>query len=831
MNIINIGKSLSLAVVIAMCLNGNTYAADAEGAIEEILVLATKRTETIFDVPIALTAVGGDQLEKAQIRDISDLQNMAPALTFSQTTGGLQSVFAIRGIGTAGNNTGLEQSVGVVIDGVYRGRPGAALNDYININQIEILRGPQGTIFGKNTSAGVINVRTAKPSFEQTISADMTIGSYGLQQYRASVSGPLGETVAMSISGSTQSRDGYIDNLVDNSTLNDRDRMSMRGQLLWEPNEDLSVRFIADYAEAREHCCVAVPVLYGPAAGAIRAVGGTLVNNTPGTLGDYSGGIPDLSAREVYVNPEQPYLDPLNDAGISSEVEWDLGSVTATGIAAFRTFESLPNIDADFTSANIFDSVIGQDLEETSLEFRIASNGDNTIDWLVGAYYFDQHINADNYLGFGADTRNYVRFVTPRIPNPLTGGTTMINVVDLVEILTGNPAGTFFAPGQASTDKYAYENGSFAFFGNATYHMNDRLDLTAGLRYTEEDKEAYYRINSTDPFSQLPLNLIAGGAFAGLSSLQTSPAVAPFDVNFKDDNVSIALSASYEVNDQFNLYGRFSQGYKSGGFNLNRNGPNTAPGTPDRTADYAAQVAANPGLTPLQSLQNAVTFQPEEVNALEVGFKSRWLDRRLKLDATLFTQSLENFQANSFNGTVFTIRNAGEVEGTGLELDYSFEINDNFSTTGGATFQDISYKSFAGASSTATQAGMGMPTQDLAGAKPNFVSDVVLTGSFDYVRPVMNNKEFTARLGYRYRSDHTTGQDNDSITLQDAFTTIDLSLGIQSDDGVWAVDVWGKNVTDETIANVIFDTPLQTGSFSAFIEAPRTYGLTVRYKN
>ncbi|NNM12746.1 MAG: TonB-dependent receptor [Gammaproteobacteria bacterium] len=822
-------RILTLPAIVGLAISCPIYAADE---IEEIIVTATKRNETIFDVPVAVTAVSGEDLEQAGVRDITDLQTVAPALTFSQSTGGLQSVFAIRGIGTAGNNTGLEQSVGVVIDGVFRGRPGSALNDYIDISQIEVLRGPQGTIFGKNTSAGVINVRTAKPSYEPKVLADLTLGDYGLWHARSSISGGSeDDNVAFSLAGSVQNRDGYIDNLVNGDSLNDRDRWSVRAQMLWEPTDDISLRMIGDISKAEEKCCVAVPVLYGPASGAIQAVGGSLVPNTPGTLGDYTGGIANLEAREVYVNPEQPYIDPLDDKGLSAELEWDLGTVTATGIAAFRTFESLPNIDADFTSANIFDSVIGQDLEETSLEVRFASNGDNMLDWLVGGYYFDQHINADNYLGFGSDTRPYVGFVTPSTANPFTGGMTQINVVDLVEILTSNAPGTFFASGQASTDKYAYENGSYAFFGNATWHASDRMDLTAGMRYTKEDKEAWYVIDSTDPFSQLPLNVIAGGAFAALSSLQTSPAVDPFYVDFEDDNVSIALSASFEVNDQLNTYLRYSEGYKSGGFNLNRNGPNTAPGTPDRVANYADLVAANPQLTPLQSLQDAVTFQPETVDAIEFGFKSRALDGRLKLDGTFFIQNLENFQANSFNGTVFTIRNAGELEGKGLELDYSYDFNDNFSTSGGATFQDIEYASFTGASATATQNAMGMPTQDLSGAKPNFVSDVILTGSFNYMRPLANNREFMARLGYRYRSDYTTGQDNDSITLQDSYTKWDASIGLLSAEGKWAFELWGRNITDETVSNIVFDTPLQAGSFSAFLEAPRTYGLTIRYKN
>lgn len=790
---------------------------------DEVVVTATKRDETIFDVPLAVTAVSAAELDKSQVRDISELQNLAPTLTFSRSTGGLQSVFAIRGIGTAGNNTGLEQSVGVVIDGVYRGRPGAALGDYININQVEVLRGPQGTIFGKNTSAGVINVRTAKPSFTPMAKGDLTVGNYNLMQLRGVASGPISENLAVSISGSRQTRDGYITNRVDGSKLNDRDRWSVRGQLLWEPADDISFRLIADHSEAEEKCCVAVPVLYGPSAAAVAGAGGTLVPNTPGTLGGYPGGIADLGGREVFVNPEQPFVDPLDDSGVSLEVEWDLGPVTATTILAHRTFESIPNIDADFTSANIFDSVIGQDLTEDSVEIRFASNGRNTIDWLAGAYLFNQEIDAQNYLGFGADTRTYVGFVTPQVPNPLTplDTTDTINVVSLLETLNGETAGTYFAAGQASTDQYLYDAGSYALFGNATWHVSDQLDITVGARYTDETKEADYRIDSTGAFSQVAL----AGPFAGLASLQTAPAVDDFNVKNSDDNLSIAVSAAYEVSDTVNLYARYAQGYKSGGFNLNRNGPNTAPGTSDRTADYATLVVADPSLTPTQSLRNAVTFNPEEIDAYEIGAKTRWFDNRLKLDATLYMQTLSDFQANSFNGTVFTIRNAGELEGKGLELDYVFDATDHWRITGGATFQDVEYTSFTGASNVASSAS---PTQDLTGEKPNFVSDMILTGAVDYSRAINESYDFLGRLGYRYRTDYTTGQDNDAITVQDDFLMLDALLGFTTEDGKYGLEIWGKNITDETVSTIIFDTPLQRGSFSSFLEAPATYGATLR---
>ncbi len=784
----------------------------------EIIVTATKRPETVFDVPIAVTAVTAEQLDAAKIKDVSDLQSVAPTLTFNQSTGGLQTVFAIRGIGTAGQNTGLEQSVGVVIDGVARGRPGAALGDYVDIEQIEVLRGPQGTIFGKNTSAGVINVRTAKPSFDRRIKADLTYGNYDMRQVRASISGPLSETLAASIAGSIHKRDGYMENLTPGlADSNDRDRWSIRGQLLWEPSEDVSLRIIGDHAEADEICCTPSTLLLGPTAAAIEGLGGQFVSTTPGSIGPYDGGIADLGERAFFGNAEQPLTDPFDDSGISAELEWDLGKLTATAIGSYRLFESLPQVDGDQTSLDMFTAVTtGQDIDEKSLELRLASNGNGDINWLVGGYYFDQHIDAQSSLGFGGDARAYLDAIIP-----------LPGLINLIGILSGNDPSTFF-PAVASTEFIPYDSESAAIFGNVTWHATDKLDLTAGVRYTDESKSADYNITSSDPFSTIDITAI-NPALAPLGSLlQLAIPVDPFTAGFDDDNFSIALSAAYEVNDNLNVYARFAQGYKSGGLNLTRNGPNTGPAASDRTRDFTALLATDPSLTPLQSLQNAVTFQPEEVDAYEFGFKSRLFDNRLKLDATVFTQNLENFQANSFNGTVFTVRNAGEVRSRGVEVDYTARLSESFTLTGAATFQDVEYISFDSAGPTTDQINAGQTIQDLTGEKPNFVSDMVLTGSANYTQSLSDKLGLGARVGYRYRTDYTTAQDNDITSVQEDFLMLDGSISLFRNEGPWALDLWVKNATDKEVINIAFDSPLQRGSFAAFLEPPRTYGATLR---
>ena len=257
---------LALAIGLAAAAHTSISTAQTGTELEEITVYAQKRAQSILEVPVSVASYDGDLLDQAQVRDLSDLQQVAPSLVFNSSTGATQSIMTIRGIGTAGQNSGLEQSVGVFIDGVYRGRPGSALSDFVDIEAVEVLRGPQGTLFGRNTSAGVINVRSKKPSYEQGGHVSISAGDFDYQQIKASVTGPLIEDVlAYRLSATWQERDGYIEDDVTGDEYNNKDRSTVRGQLLWDISEETSLRIMADYTETDEVCCAPVPVFYGPA--------------------------------------------------------------------------------------------------------------------------------------------------------------------------------------------------------------------------------------------------------------------------------------------------------------------------------------------------------------------------------------------------------------------------------------------------------------------------------------------------------------------------------------------------------------------------------------
>lgn len=804
----------ALALAAALAAGPTAMAQTAPGAasdpvvLDEIIVLATKRPESLFDVPVAVTAYGAEQLEAAQVRDVRDLQVVAPTLVVNASAGSTQTIFTIRGIGTPGQNTGLEQSVGVFIDGVYRGRPGAALGDLSDVRQIEVLRGPQGTLFGRNTSGGVISVQTELPEFAPGGQVEASFGDYNHRQLRATMTGPiLGDTLAGRLTATTQQRDGYVTDLVTGDTYNDRSRWSVKGQLLWDISPRATLRLIADYSETDEVCCVAIPVFYGPTANAISALGGVRRPGTAGTYGGVAGTFVDNTRYDVALNPgTQPTSDASEDQGISAQLDWNLGAVDLTVIAARRTYETLPTIDADYTSLDLLTQTSGQDITEGSLEVRLASaDPDARLEWLVGAFLFDQDIFADQELRYGSQFRAYFEAITPRVP--VAPGVT-IPVVTRLEQATGRPVGSLVRAGVAVNDDYDYESRSAAVFGQATWNATEQLSITGGLRYSREEKSADFRIQSFDGLSQIPL-VGPLAAFAPLRVVQNFPAVNPFSTDFTDDDISGTVSAAYALSDGVNLFARYARGYKSGGFNLSRTAAQTTPGNP--VADPAR-----------------VVFDPETVDAWEAGAKLRFWSGRAQVNGNVFFQTLDNYQTNGFDGTAFRITNAGGLESQGLEWDYRIQLTDNIILDGGGTLQDAQFTDFPNATPTAAQIVAGRTTQDLSGETPNFVSDVQVSGGITYTVPLNGSIGLRANLNYLYRSDYMTAQDLDPLSLQDAYVLMNASIGLGSLDRAWSAEVWVRNLTDERIINIAFDTVFQAGSQSAFMEPPRTAGFTLR---
>ena len=374
--------------IVAATLVTPVVAQNEPSFLEEIVVTSTKRQSTLQEIPVAVSVIQGADIKESQILDIKDLQFLVPSLRITQLQSSGNTNFIIRGFGNGANNAGIEPSVGVFIDGVYRSRSAAALNDLPNLERIEVLRGPQSTLFGKNASAGVISVVTAKPNLDAVEgSASLTVGDYSQVIVKADVNGPLSETAGFSLSGSFNQRDGYYDNLAGGDPLGELNRYGVRGQLYFVPSDELEVRIIADYSDLDEACCGVANLQNGPTGGAIVAIGGNLVPNAPFAYQGYYDFTP---------------TNQFESSGISAQFDYDINdAVTLTSITSFRNLARLENGDVDFTSAPLLDPDTGTrtdvDIDTITQEFRLAGATETT-SWIVGAYIFDEDVTQDTGL-------------------------------------------------------------------------------------------------------------------------------------------------------------------------------------------------------------------------------------------------------------------------------------------------------------------------------------------------------------------------------------------------------------------------------------------------
>ncbi|QYU70180.1 TonB-dependent receptor [Leptolyngbya sp. 15MV] len=395
-------RALLLAGAAAFAIPSAVQAQDVDAAPQaerantgnEIIVTATKREQTLQEIPVAVSVTTAETIERNQVRDLRDLQTLVPSLKVAQLQSSANTNFLIRGFGNGANNAGIEPSVGVFVDGVYRSRSASQITDLPDVERVEVLRGPQSTLFGKNASAGVISIVTKKPEFQFGGLVEASYGNYDAIVGKGLVTGPISQNIAFSLAGGVNKRDGYLTDLGTGNRSNDRDRWFARGQLLFEGNGPLSVRLIGDYDKIDEICCGVVNLQRSAASSAVIAVGGQLPNPA------------DPFADVIYSN-----FDSTNDIknwGLSGQVDLELGALTLTSITGYRESRAITNQDSDFTSADLigrkFDDV---GLETFTQEVRLSGGIGDRINFLLGGFYFKEDIDQANEIFFGDDFRPY----------------------------------------------------------------------------------------------------------------------------------------------------------------------------------------------------------------------------------------------------------------------------------------------------------------------------------------------------------------------------------------------------------------------------------------
>lgn len=853
---------------------------------DEVIVTATKRQTTLQDTPVAVSVTSADVIEKAQILDIKDLQSVVPTFRVSQLQNSANSTLVIRGFGNGGNNIGIEPSVGLFIDGVYRSRAAAQIVDLPNLQRVEVLSGPQSTLFGKNASAGVVSVITNEPSFDTEGYIEGGYGNYNLMYAKGYITGAIGEDVAVSLGGGLQKRDGYFEEApgTTGGNFNDLNRFNIRAQALWTPTDDFSARLILDRSTIDENCCGTTTAIAGPTVPIIQALGGTL----PGLGGTFN-----------YVTAaNRATQNEIDDQGVSLQLEKDLewmGGVNFTSITSYRQNDSAYSSDNDFTSLRLLDDVF-QDVEIDTFtqEFRIASTGSGPLSWLVGGFYFDESIDQNSGLQYGPDLRGYIdalgsegaSLVLGPQASPLFG----------IEQVLGFDQGTFFNENVTTDENFAQENESFSLFANFDYEVTDRLTLTVGGAYVEDEKNVSASTTNNDVFSNLTLTgaqgttviatglfldgnaaagvpsfsqalgglpfnatnlgLAASGAFgpaaagyvalvqgasaglaadpngplSGLLALQFQPQFLAFpnsveDGRTKDDDFTYTLKAAYEVSDNLNVYASTSTGFKSSSWNLTRDS------RPFATSGAALQTA---GLLP--NNYNVTTGRnfgtrfagPEEATVYELGLKARFEWGAINIAA--FDQTITGFQSTIFQGTGFVLANAGSQSTQGIEFDTTIKPVDGLTLGFSGILQDPVYDDYQNAPVVEGGAldladGVEDGSGDLSGAQPGGINEVSLSFSGQYDFELTDSIEAFVRADYQYEDEVQVVDNIPGVTRDTSF--VNAAMGISLENGL-DVRFWGRNIFNHETLTSGFPGVVQSGTVSSYPNQPRTYGVSLR---
>lgn len=857
---------MSGAAALAFAMPAAAHAqdtADDDTSVEDefsgapvIVVTATKREQTLQETPISVSVTTGETLENAQIRDVLDLQTVTPSLRVSQLQTSSASTFIIRGFGNGDNNFGIEPSVGVFIDGVFRSRSAAALSDLSNVQRIEVLNGPQSTLFGKNASAGVISVVTREPQFTFGGSVEASYGNFNAIVLKGDVTGPLTDKIAFSIDGSYNKRDGYATIVNLDEEQNNRDRWATRAQLLFEPTPDLRIRAIADYSEIDEICCQVATLVSGPVTGAINAVGGQLST--------------DFFGYEAFLN-----FVPTNEVknyGGSIQADWNTGPISVTSITSYRELENFFLSDIDYTSADIATETRDQAVETFTQELRIASDFDGPINFLLGGFYFDEKINQGSAIPNGSQIRDVFELLAGGNPvDVLTGAPSVFNGV---EAALGLPQESIFLTPLLTSETFSMDNTSWSIFGTVDFEPVDGLVFTAGFNYTDDKKDFALSQTSFDPLGQVNLvdAFIVGGIAqalmvapgsvdaATIAGFASNPATAPIfqaitaaaidpvqnpllglqafqfqppflaipnaveDGKTRDDKLTYLFRASYEVTPEVNVYASYATGFKASSVNLSRD---SRPLNTDFTAGPGGSTILAPsspilnaGLAVPNLVSGSRFAGPEEAEVYEIGLKASI--EGVNFNLALFDQSIEGFQSFAFTGTGFALRNAGKQSVRGFEMDVNVRPTDGLVLTFAATHLDPLFDDFPGS-----------VLGDLTGVRPAGIPAWAIATSATYTHEFgLSGNRLITRVDYNHESDTpinnglpTFGPNNFTreVNLVNASMTFAMENGIE-------VGIWGRNLFDDQYILTIFDGVAQAGTVSGYPSAPRTYGGVVRFK-
>lgn len=756
---------------LAALLSANSALAQVK---DEIIVTATKRAEKLTEVPIAISVFGADDIDQTGVRELREISEYIPNVQISQHND-FRAVVTIRGVGSNSRNIGFDSRVGVYVDGVYMGQSPSLNQELLDLERVEVLRGPQGMLFGKNTVAGAISLVTKKPDSTETfgkLTADF--GNLNYRSFKGMVNTPISDKMALKVSALKTDRDGYINNVTTGNKLDEKNVIAGRAQLSFQPTDNIDLNLSVDSLHSEGNILVGKPVTD------LLGLGPALLQNEPYKVALH------FDPRE-----NRSVSGAAFDASIHLANDYTLKS-----ISSYRSTDAFYRNTTDYSPVSIVFIDYRDIFSQTSQEFQLISPSDQKLTWMGGAYYYKQigKTQRDVTLGDQFEETFIAGAVAPSVA-PLLGlnPANLTNAqLSLISSIVGfGPEGSkIFNRGKVNTE-------SIAGYINGSYDLTDQWVLGGGLRYTHETKDANWLLDGRN-----------SGVFAIGSTGSDPNNPSPLLNSRSDDYASVAASLSYNMSDAVNLYAKFSTGFKSGGFNL----------------DYinANELAANSGLE----------FGKETVRSYELGYKGALMDGRLKLNLAAFLADYNNYQVNQFvdlggGRTSIRITNAAKVRTKGLEADVSFQATENLFLQGTAGYLDAKFDSFPGG---------GTAGADATGKKLVNAPDFTASASAQYTIPVEQwGGNVFVRADITHRDGYYTTADNIKTTPYRVapgsvpfgyipkLTQLNGRIGFESDKGGYGLYVWGHNLTNEK--TFVDDFRDFFGTIVHHPNTPRTYGV------
>ena len=748
--------------------------ADQPAASDTIVVTARRREESLQNVPLPVSVFSERQLTSTGTYNIGRIAQIQPVIQYYASNPRNSSV-NIRGLGAplGLTNDGIEQGVGLYIDQVYHSRPASSAFDLIDTEQVEVLRGPQGTLYGKNTTAGAINIRTRAPSFSPEARIELTGGNYDFFQAKGSVSGPLSDTVAIRLGVALSTRRGTVYNVRTNSWTNSLDNQGLRASILWKPSDTLRVTLSGDYAhqDPRGYTQVVArtfPTLR-PANRQIGALFSALGYTLPAT---------DPFARITDVDTALQSRQFLGGASLIAEL--DVGENTLTSVSAWRFWTWRPSSDRDFIGLPITtQSANNSDQRQLTQEFRYASSGKNKVDFVVGAFAYRQAIKTNGIQQQGAAA------------NLFTNGPTA-------------GANAAVLDGLTQTNRIAFENNSLAAYGQLTWNVTDRLRVQPGLRFNYDTKDASYDATVTGG--------IANPTAAQQAQKNAALPAQSYTARYRASNVSGDINVSYKLTPDVLFYGVYSRGFKSGGINLN--------GLPFRADNVTVAT-------------ELAQVRPEQINHFEAGVKAQFWDRRITANLTAYHTKVKDYQTTVSNGAIGVVRGYlanADVRIQGVEGEFSIRPSERFSAYVNVAYNDAIYTRFPDAPIAPEFTG-GTATQiDISGQQFPGVSKWSLAYGGEINLPVGGN-EAQVYLGAdaSYRSSYSSNATPSPYFIVDSYTIANFRAGYR-DGSNWNVFGWVRNAFQERYFEFLTNQPGNNGLVVGQLGDPRTYGITVAKK-